>query len=68
MLGLKKYVLFLPCLIVPLMTSQACGAPTVVIEEMVYDAGEIPQGKKVVHDFPVRNAGNEALIIKVKPC
>jgi hypothetical protein len=68
MLGFKKYVLFLACLIVPLIAPYTYGAPKVLIKEMVYDAGEIPQGKKIVHDFLIKNVGNEVLALKVKPC
>ena len=68
MLGFKKYVLFLACVIVPFMASHAYGAPKAVIEKLSYDAGEIPQGKKIVRDFQVKNVGDEALAINVKPC
>lgn len=51
-----------------LASSVAYAAPKAVINEYVYNAGEIPQGKMIVHDFIVKNDGDRPLEIKVKPC
>lgn len=68
MLGLKKHVLFLACLIIPFIAPHAYGAPKAVIGQLAFDAGEIPQGRKIVHVFPIKNTGDEALTINAKPC
>jgi len=43
-------------------------APRAVVQDAVYDAGEIPQGKEISHEFIMKNTGNEQLTFKVKPC
>lgn len=44
------------------------GAPKIVMEGRSYHAGNVMQGQPIVHDFALKNAGNEALTIQVKPC
>jgi len=46
----------------------ANAGPRAVIEAAKFDAGEIPQGKTILHDFIIRNTGDEQLTIEVKPC
>lgn len=51
------------------LTGFAYGAPkAVVVTESTYNAGDIIQGKPIIHDFVFKNAGNEPLTIQVKPC
>jgi len=38
-----------------------------VIEEALYDAGEIERGQKLEHTFLVKNTGTGPLTIKAKP-
>ena len=42
--------------------------PRILIEETLFDAKEVMQGKMIQHTFKVQNTGNQALQIdKVKP-
>lgn len=51
------------------LTGFAYGAPkAVVVTEATYNAGDVIQGKPIIHDFILKNAGNEPLTIQVKPC
>ena len=57
--------LFKPCLFlfVCLMASNAWAAPNLVVEQPVFDFGEVAQGDKVPHTFKFRNDGDEPLLI-----
>lgn len=46
----------------------ANATPKAAVGEYVYNAGEILQGKTIIHDFVIRNTGDKPLDIKVKPC
>lgn len=50
------------------MSTIAYAAPKAAVDEYVFNAGEIPQGKAIIHDFIIRNTGDKPLEIKVKPC
>ena len=43
-------------------------APRAEPLDPVFDAGEIPQGKDLVHEFLLKNAGDEPLVFKARPC
>ncbi len=43
-------------------------APRAVPQGPVFDAGEIPQGKDLTHEFLLKNAGDEPLVFKARPC
>lgn len=43
-------------------------APKVKVDNPVYNAGEVPQGKQISHEFVIENSGDETLTIIVKPC
>jgi len=45
-----------------------CAAPRVKIDNPIFRAGEIPQGKRISHEFTIENIGDETLTIMVKPC
>jgi hypothetical protein len=51
-----------------IISTIANAAPKAVVDELEYNAGEIPQGKPIIHDFIVKNTGDKPLEIKVKPC
>ncbi len=44
------------------------GGPRLTISETTYDAGELPQGKPLAHEFVLKNVGDGNLTYKVKPC
>ena len=44
------------------------GAPRVKVDNPIFQAGEIPQGKEISHEFTIENIGDETLTITVKPC
>ncbi len=46
----------------------ANATPKAFVGEYVFNAGEIPQGKTIIHDFIIKNTGDKPLEIKVKPC
>jgi hypothetical protein len=46
----------------------AWSAPRAVVANPEYDAGEVPQGKDVSTEFLLKNAGDEALTFKARPC
>jgi hypothetical protein len=50
------------------ISSAAFAAPKAVVDSYVYNAGEISQGKAIIHDFIIKNTGDMPLEIKVKPC
>lgn len=43
-------------------------APRVQVDNAVFDAGRIPEGMEVTHDYLFRNTGDQALTIKPKAC
>ena len=43
-------------------------APRAVFTSLTHDAGQIPQGKDLSTEFLLKNAGNEPLTFKVRPC
>ncbi len=50
------------------ISSIAYAAPKAAIDEYVFNAGDRPQGKAIIHDFIIKNTGDMPLEIKVKPC
>jgi hypothetical protein len=55
-------------LIVLILSGIAYGAPKALVDEYVYNVGDIPQGQQIIHDFIIKNAGDEPLTIQAKPC
>lgn len=51
-----------------LYSGTSYGAPRALVQNAVYDAGDTPQGKEISNEFLIKNAGNEPLTIKVRPC
>lgn len=51
-------------LFVCLMTSSAWAAPKLVVEQAVFNFGEVVQGQQVPHSFNFRNEGTDPLLIK----
>lgn len=43
-------------------------APKALVMSPEYDAGDVPQGKDITNEFLLKNAGNEPLTFKVRPC
>jgi hypothetical protein len=54
--------------LLPFLVAPAHAGPRVVVDQSVYDAGELPQGKPIAHAFILKNAGDADLTIKLKPC
>ena len=55
-------------LLLPLPIVAACGTPRAVVDNAVYDAGEVPQGQKITHTFILKNTGDADLTINIKRC
>jgi hypothetical protein len=51
-----------------LFSMPASATPKVTAEDPVYNAGDLVKGKPIVHDFIIRNTGDQPLTIKAKPC
>lgn len=51
-----------------LFSMPASATPKVSAEDPVYNAGDLVKGKPIVHDFIIRNTGDQPLTIKAKPC
>lgn len=57
------------CTTVFFLMDAACqAAPRVKVDQTAYDAGTVPEGIEVIHEFLFRNTGDKDLIIKPKPC
>jgi hypothetical protein len=47
---------------------ESFAAPKVQVDQTVYDAGPIPEGKEITHEFVLKNSGDKTLSFKIKPC
>lgn len=43
-------------------------APRAFVQNPVYDAGDVPQGKEISNEFALKNIGDQPLTFKVRPC
>jgi len=43
-------------------------APKAQAQNPGYNAGEVPQGKDISHEFLLKNTGDEPLVFKIRPC
>lgn len=64
----KKGVVALAILICSLLGGVAYASPKAVVEESVFNAGDLPQGTPLITVFLVKNAGDEPLTLQVKSC
>jgi hypothetical protein len=51
-----------------LFSMPASATPKATAEDPVHNAGDLVRGKPIVHDFIIRNTGDQPLTIKAKPC
>jgi len=63
--GVMAFVLFTAVL---LGAGTLDAAPRATIASPGFDAGEIPQGQDILHDFIITNTGDETLTLKARPC
>ncbi len=69
MRSLRITCMFILCAASVFLTGLPCeAAPRLQLDQDIYDAGRVPQGKDVTHEFIFRNAGDKALLIKPKAC
>ena len=68
MLKKEGVIAIVAVILLTVISSAANATPKAVVDEYVFNAGEIPQGKAIVHDFIIKNRGDKPLEIKVKPC
>ncbi len=61
---------FVYCLVLFLLfgANSACSSPKALVEESIFQAGDVAQGKKITHDFTLKNIGDEVLTIDIKRC
>ena len=64
----KGVVAVVAAILFAVISSAANAMPKAVVDEPVFNAGELPQGKAIIHDFIIKNTGDKPLEIKVKPC
>jgi uncharacterized protein DUF1573 len=65
---LKTAILALCAVLLVAATVLAAGKPKAVAVEPIKDAGIVPKGEKIVHDFAIRNEGDAVLeITNVQP-
>lgn len=66
--GFKTAILALSAVLLVAATLLAAGKPKAVAVEPIKDAGNVPKGDKIVHDFVIRNDGDAPLeITQVHP-
>lgn len=65
---LIKYSIVFSVILVFLSVSYVHATPCAVVDQPDVYVGEIPQGKEIVHDFILKNTGDETLVIHLKPC
>ena len=68
MLRFLQNVSFFAVLMVFAAAGTVYAAPRVKVDNPIFHAGEIPQGKEISHEFTIENTGDETLTITVKPC
>jgi len=51
-----------------LCSGNVFSAPVVVADLTTYDAGQVPEGKEISHEFVLKNTGDQTLTFKIKPC
>jgi hypothetical protein len=47
---------------------ESLAAPKVQVDQTVYNAGPVPEGKEITHEFVLKNIGDKTLSFKIKPC
>ena len=66
---LRFAILFVACLTLSLIAEISChAAAKIQVDQTVYDAGSIPEGKDLSHEFIFKNVGDQKLTFKPKPC
>jgi len=61
--------LFMVCLALSLITAIPCHASAKVqVDQAIYDAGTLSEGKDLLHEFVLKNVGDQKLTFKPKPC
>ncbi|MGO9146184.1 MAG: hypothetical protein ACLQDF_07430 [Desulfomonilia bacterium] len=66
---LRFVILFVACLTLSLIAEISCyAAAKIQVDQTVYDAGSIPEGKDLSHEFIFKNVGDQKLTFKPKPC
>jgi uncharacterized protein (DUF58 family) len=66
----SRYIILLAAVAVLLFVGvgESSAAPRVQVDQTVYDAGPIPEGKEINHEFVLKNVGDKTLSFKIKPC
>jgi len=66
--GFVKHIFIFITIIVLSAAGTVHCSPRVKVDNPVFDAGEVPQGKELSHEFTIGNIGDETLSITVSPC
>jgi hypothetical protein len=64
--SLKFTSLFIALSLISVTSCQA--SPKVQVDQAVYDAGTLFEGKDISHEFLLKNGGDQKLTFKPKPC
>ncbi len=55
--------------VIVLLGFSPCHAtPRVLVDKTTFDAGKVPEGTEVTHEFQFRNTGDQVLVIKPRAC
>jgi hypothetical protein len=68
MLKKEGVIVIVAVILLAVISSTANATPKAVVDEPIFNAGEIPEGKTIIHDFIIKNTGDKPLEVKVKPC
>ncbi len=61
--------LIMVCLALSLIAAASCHASAKIqVDQAVYDAGALSEGKDFSHEFVFKNIGDQKLTFKPKPC
>jgi len=64
----RYFILPLFMIFIVLCSGKVFSAPVVVADQTSYDAGQVPEGKEISHEFALKNTGDQILTFKIKPC
>jgi len=68
MMRFLRYFVYLLAVFLLFGANSACSSPKAVVDEPVFQAGDVAQGKKITHEFTLKNIGDEVLTIDIKRC
>jgi hypothetical protein len=70
MVNHSRYVIMLAIIVAFFFigVGEISAAPKVQVDQAVYDAGSVSEGKEISHEFILKNGGDKTVSFKIKPC